>query len=461
LIRLVIVAAAAIGLILFVAFVAARLVRSRTAGMSVRLQIFLALAFIVGAFAFGLGLLVLDRIKARANLLGREAALDEARAVAALVSADMKARDATLADVANKLDGEHPAEEPAELHLALFDEKGTPLFSRGRTPEEPGTVAVSVFVVRDEQVVGAVRVVKPTLMINQTLEDFAPTVLIISLLLGAVAAVAAALIGRTIATPIERLTGFAERVSAGERRIPPPPGHGREVKRLARALDSMRRQLQGRPFVEAFAADLSHELKNPVAAIRASAEVLEDGALEDPEQAQQFLSRILESSSRIEALLGDLLSLAKLEARGIEDAVTVDLADCAQRAARTAREQGVEVTIESEGTSTVRGDDAWLTRAVANLIDNARVHGEPNEPIQIAVRSSRKEIRCEVTNAGQVSRHVYGRIFRRFVTTRADRGGTGLGLAIVRAIAEAHGGEAECVTPGPPEVVFRLSLPAA
>ena len=105
-------------------------------------------------------------------------------------------------------------------------------------------------------------------------------------------------------------------------RAKPPAPHGREVMRLTTAIDTMRRELEGRPFVEAFAADLSHELKNPVAAIRASAEVLADGALEEPEEAERFLARIREATSRIEALLGELLSLARLEARGATAAGT-------------------------------------------------------------------------------------------------------------------------------------------
>jgi signal transduction histidine kinase len=467
--QMIIVAIASIGLIVFVSFIAARLVRARTAGMSIRMQIFLALALIVGAFAFGLGLMVLDRVKARADLVGEEAARGEARAIAGLIAAEMEVSGASFHQVAKRLEGapkpdvssssRRDASEP-DLHLALLDAQGEIVLQRGRSPDEPGTVAVTVPVVSGGRMVGQARVVKPTLVIEQTLADFAPTVLIISLLLGAVAAGAAALIGRTIARPIEELTRFAERVSEGDRRAPPPLGHGREVMRLRQALDSMRRELQGRPFVETFAADLSHELKNPVAAIRASAEVLQDGALEEPDEASRFVTRIAESSSRIEALLGDLLSLARLEARGVEDAETVDVVDRARVAVATAIEAGTEVELEATGTAPVKGDPAWLSRAIANLVDNARIHGGSG-PVRVQVWREEDEVFCSVRNRGQVAKGVKPRIFRRFVTTRADRGGTGLGLAIVRAIAEAHGGQAECTEVGPPEVVFTIRLPRA
>jgi signal transduction histidine kinase len=456
---MILVAAASIGLIVFVSFVAARLVRARTAGMSIRMQIFLALAMIVGAFAFGLGLMVLDRVKARADLVGRQAAQGEAHTAAALVALEMN-DGASLEAVAGRL-RRYPAGPGAgDLNLALLDPGGQIVFRRGRSPDEDGTVSAKVPVVVAERTVGHVRVVKPTLVIRQTLADFAPTVLVISLLLGFVAAVSAALIGRTIATPIEALTRFAERVSEGERRAPPPTGHGREVQRLSHALDSMRRQLQGRPFVETFAADLSHELKNPVAAIRASAEVLRDGAAAEPEQAAHFLARILESTSRIEALLGDLLSLAQLEARGVAGARAVDLGERARAAVEEARARGADVQLEIHGNVEVRGDGTWLARAIENLVDNAHLHGVGSGPIVVEVARLDDEVRCSVRNPGKVARGVQNRLFRRFATTRADRGGTGLGLAIVRAIAEAHGGEAVCAQSGPDEVEFVVVLPA-
>ncbi|KYG05637.1 two-component system sensor protein, partial [Sorangium cellulosum] len=331
-VRLVVTAAAAVSIILLVALFASRLVRARTAGMSIRMQIFIALGGIVGAFAFGLGLLVIDRIEARATLLAEGSARDEAAAFAAVAAMEMEVRGVDLAAV-RALDGEGPTAQ----NIALLDPEGRVLRARGASPGEPGTVFVTAPIEVRGRRVGSVQVVKPTIVVQRMVADFAPPILVISTVLGAAAALSSFLIGRAIATPIEALTEFAVRVSEGEVRAAPPPAQGREVQRLTRAIDSMRRQLEGRPFVETFAADLSHELKNPVAAIRASAEVLSEGALDDPEEAGRFVARIREAITRIEALLGELLSLARLEARGVEHAAVVDLVAIAQAAAARAR----------------------------------------------------------------------------------------------------------------------------
>ncbi len=450
---------AAAGLIFFVAFVGSRLARARKAGVSIRMQMFIALAVIVGAFALGLGVLVLDRIEARATLLAEESARDEAATVAAIALGEMEPAGATLEDLAKKLEVARRAGGET-FHVTLLDPEGTPVFSSGPAPDEPGTVAVTEPIVVRGRAVGSVRVVKPTVVVRRMLADFAPTILFISVVLGAAAAASAAVIGRAIARPLEALIDFAVRVSEGERRAPPPPVYGREVQRLSTAIDSMRRELEGRPFVETFAADLSHELKNPVAAIRASAEVLADGALDEPEEAARFVARIQEATGRIEQLLGDLLSLARIEARGVEEAEVVDLAELTHGVAARARERGAKVLVVGAGAASVRGDPLWLGRAIDNLVDNARTHGERDEPVRVELARDHGQVIIAVKNRGQIGRHVSKRLFKRFVTTRADRGGTGLGLAIVRAIAEAHSGSAECAAPGPPEVEFRITLPA-
>jgi two-component system sensor histidine kinase CreC len=458
-IRLVVVAAASVGLILFVAFIVSRLVRTRTRGMSIRMQVFLALAVIVGAFAFGLGLMVIDRIEARAVRIASQAAGDEAAALAGMMAGELDRTGVSITALGTRL--EHERGRGADLRLMLLDADGSRIFPAQAPSEERGVVSVDAPILLRGVRVGAVRVVKPTVAMRNLLADFAPTVLVISLVLGAAAALAAAWIGRAIAAPIEALSVFGERVSLGERRASPPLAFGREVTRLTRAIDSMRRDLEGRPFVETFASDLSHELKNPVAAIRASAEVLEESALEEPLEARRFVGRIREATARIERLLGELLSLARIEAHGVESFAPVDLGELGRRTLDTLADPEARVSLSVSGDARVRGDELWLARALVNLIANALVHGEAGTPVDVVLTRNEDWVRLSVSSVSQVSPHVRERLFRRFVTTRADKGGTGLGLAIVRAVTEAHGGQVELIHAGPPRAVFRMSLPAA
>jgi two-component system, OmpR family, sensor histidine kinase CreC len=458
-IRLVAVAVSAILLILFVAFVVSRLVRTRSRGMSIRMQVFLALAVIVGSFAFGLGVMVIDRIEARAVSLATQAAADEAAAIAGIMAGELDRTGGSLEVVARRLELER--ERGADLRMELLDRGGRRVFPSSASGDAKGTVSFTAPVVVGGHPVGSVRVIKPTVVMGRLLTDFAPTVLVISLVLGAAAALAAAWIGRAIAAPIEMLSEFSERVSAGELGAAPPAVQGRELMHLRRSLDSMRRQLQGRPFVEAFAQDLSHELKNPVAAIRASAEVLEESALDEPAEARRFVSRIREATARIERLLGELLSLARIEARGAETFEPVDVSKLAERAIEALDDRRERVVLEAGSGALVRGDENWLARAIANLLDNALVFSEPGTKVEVEVRRDEGFVRVSVSSAGSVPPAIRPRLFRRFVTARPERGGTGLGLAIVRAVTEAHGGRAELALAGPPTVEFRLLLPVA
>ena len=126
-IRFIFVFTGAVGLMLLLAFVGARMIRARTQGISIRLQVFVALAFIVGAFAFGLGLLVLDRIEARATLLATEAARDEAAAISAFIGGQMEATGVTLDDVARMLAHERGSRRVPRSRLTRRDAQGRTL----------------------------------------------------------------------------------------------------------------------------------------------------------------------------------------------------------------------------------------------------------------------------------------------------------------------------------------------
>jgi signal transduction histidine kinase len=89
------------------------------------------------------------------------------------------------------------------------------------------------------------------------------------------------------------------------------------------------------------------------------------------------------------------------------------------------------------------------------------VHSEADTPVSIGVFGDSRQVQVHVENSGRIAKHVKGQLFRRFVSTRIDKGGSGLGLAIVRAVAEAHGGQVELAQAGPPTVVVCLTLPTA
>jgi len=308
---------------------------------------------------------------------------------------------------------------------------------------------------------------KATFGMLQIMSDVGPKVALLAFIFAVASAVLAIIIGGAVAGPIERLTRAAERVAAGERQAPLPEPRGREVRALTRALEQMRRELEERHALETFVADLSHELKNPVAAIRASAEVLTEGAADEPETARRFALRIRESADKLQQLTQDLLSLARLEARGIEAPQAVDLGAIAREAVDahgpTAAARSVRVELERpEGAALVRGDPVWLRRALENLLGNAVQHSPADQPVLVEIAAEQHGFTALVRDQGSgVDPAIRERLFQRFATTRHGEGGTGLGLAIVRAVAELHGGKAELRETGAGGSVFALSLPRA
>ncbi len=280
------------------------------------------------------------------------------------------------------------------------------------------------------------------------LRETGPKMALLFALLAVAAAGAAFALGRAVAHPIEGLTHAAEAIARGERHAVLPPPVGREVRRLSAAFESMRRALEDRHAMERFVADLSHELKNPVSAIRAATEVLQEGAAEDAEARPRFLARIDEASRRLEALLQDLLELARLEARGPEPergAVAFD--EVVQRAignaAGSLEEKQIRVEVELAACR-MRGDARWLQRAVENLLSNAIRYSPEGGVVEVALRLEDAHAVLTVRDHGAgVPRAMEPRLFHRFVTDRREAGQTGLGLAIVRSVAELHGGDAQ------------------
>lgn len=474
-----------LALLVFLGFVLSRLYRSLRRGLSIRMQVFVAMAAVSGIFAALLGVIAVQRLELRAARLFAEVAHEDAEILARLVASAESLPRGTQALAGMQLD----QVRPGALRVEVRDTAGRLVFAVGAATVSGIAGTAAVREAATGRRLGEVQVVRAGLGLRAILREVAARAAVLTLLLVIGTAGAAALVGRAIAKPIERLTLAASRIAHGERQAVLPQPYGREVRTLTAALESMRRELEGRPLAERLAVDLSHELKNPVAAIRASAEVLADGALEEPEVARRFVGRILEATERMLAIVNNLLMLTRLQARGVADE-SVDLVALLRQsvdalAARAERRRlpiALELPEPRDGRDArliVRGDGTWLRRALDNLLDNALSFAAPppgaqsmaaGPPPQILVRlfsdgqqaskQAQKQAVIEVVNEGPgIAPEVRGRLFQRFVTTRRDTGGSGLGLAIVAAVAEQHGGSVELIEPGPPRTGFRLSLP--
>lgn len=217
---------------------------------------------------------------------------------------------------------------------------------------------------------------------------------------------------------------------------------------------------------EAFVADLAHEFKNPVAAIRAAAESLETGAVD--EGRAQRLSRILRDSSlRLDALVTSLLELARAEAgMAGEEREEVDIAELMLRLVESARadERHAELALELNCSNDARVDGVAgrLETAARNLLENAASYAaQGGGHVRVVVDCTEDRVLLEVSDDGPgIPAEHLSRVFDRFFTTRGHREGTGLGLALVRAVVEAHGGRTSVASEEGGGATFRVELPA-
>ena len=221
-----------------------------------------------------------------------------------------------------------------------------------------------------------------------------------------------------------------------------------------------------------FVANVSHELKTPIAAIQGLVETLQDFAIEDPRAARDFLERIRKQCVRVGALVSDLLSLSRLEAEGIAlDSEPLDLRHVVRESLRAvapvAEARRIRLGSElDEAPVVVLGDEEALRQAVMNLLDNAVKYSPEDREVVVRARRTGRRATLEVEDdgIGIDSRHQQ-RIFERFYRVDKARsrevGGTGLGLAIVKHTALCLGGEVSVHSAPGEGSIFRIELPLA
>jgi len=263
------------------------------------------------------------------------------------------------------------------------------------------------------------------------------------------------LLAGTIAGPVRRLADGAERVRRRIRsrvEIPDFTGRRDEIGELSGALRDMTNALYSRiEGIESFAADVAHELRNPLTSLRSAVETL---PLAKTDQSRQRLLAVIEHDvKRLDRLISDISDASRLDAElQRQEAAPVDLAkllDALVKAANEIRSDDVNVTLTFEGSALsnfkVAGHDSRLGQVVSNLVDNARSFSPPGGTVRITCRRLKDEVEIMVDDDGPGIRpEALEKIFERFYTDRPEHGfgqNSGLGLSISKQIIEAHGGK--------------------
>ncbi len=332
------------------------------------------------------------------------------------------------------------------------------------TPKPPAYATLTVGGVRSrvltiETPFAKILLSRPLADIDHNLAHLRLLLIFVSLGGIGIAAVLGALVSGAALAPLRRLTETTEQIVETRdlsRRI---ASSGRdEISRLSRRLDELLETLDDSLRAQRqLVADASHELRTPIATLRANVELLADGrTLEEPERAE-LIADVRDELESMTVLVGELVELARGEEPDVA-ACEFRLDEVVQSAVDRAARRQPSVPFHTRLVpTTVVGVPDRVERAVANLLDNARKWSPPGAPVDVDVRDATVQIR---DRGPGVDRADVPLVFNRFYRSPKARGmpGAGLGLAIVKQIADAHGGSVAVERADGGGAVFRLEL---
>lgn len=252
-----------------------------------------------------------------------------------------------------------------------------------------------------------------------------------------------------VLTPLRRLTAYVQAIKNGERPTLPNLRSSVEVNTLATAMEEMREELEGRDYASRYVQTLTHELKSPLAAIRATAELLEENQME-AEQRKRFLESLRIETERSEHLIRQLLRLAEVERqKSLRHTAPVDLRAVVGHALDELRPAAEAKGLafhnsQPEVEVIIQGDETLLRRAVMNLIENAIDFSPAKGTVWLDLTVKGGQASLAIADEGPgIPDYALPRLFERFYSLKhkqTGRKGSGLGLCFVKETAELHHG---------------------
>jgi len=390
--------------------------------------------------------------------------------------------------------GQHGAAVTVLPEVAVSQLAGVPTDASksSMTLSELGHYRVAGFrIVSGATTVGTLVIGVPLSQVDETILELVGLAALFSLLVVAGTVFAArSLVVRSL-RPLNRVAATAQQVSqlkldrgkvALAVRVPPEDANpASEVGRVGQAINHMLNNVEealaarqaSETRVRQFVADASHELRNPLAAIRGYAELTRHDREQLPTDAAYAMSRVESEAERMSKLVEDMLLLARLDSGPALDLQPCDLSEIVINAVSDARAAGPDHSWQlnlPHYPVVAQGDQHRLYQVVANLLANARTHTPPGTRVRTEVSVNGPQAMVTVTDNGPgIPPEVAGRVFERFARGDASRmrtpdagtgGSTGLGLAIVATVIDAHHGSV-AVSSQPGHTQFTVRLPLA
>ncbi|MCB1673076.1 MAG: two-component system sensor histidine kinase CreC, partial [Pseudomonadales bacterium] len=337
-----------------------------------------------------------------------------------------------------------------DVYLTLQGRYGVRTTRTNPNDESSSVMYVAAPIYDGQRMIGVVTLIKENKMMlpfieqaQQKMYQRGMVVLIISLILSA-------LVAWWLRHAIFLVAQYARQLAPKQQQ----PLHfwaAKELNTLVDSINNMRQELEGKNYIERYVHTLTHELKSPLTAIKASAEILQDSL--STQERQQFSHNIMAQTDKLQLLIERLLLLARLEQQQQLQSQVIDLSALIQRIIeqKQAQIQQHQVLINqniAQGV-TVLGEAFWLEQAISNVLDNAIEFTPPHHNIFVNLSQSAQQTILSVSNQGQViPEYALPRVFERYYSLprpKSNHKSTGLGLTLVQEVMSLHHGQATIV----------------
>lgn len=335
-------------------------------------------------------------------------------------------------------------------------------------------LSVSVPIIKESTVKGAVYLEMPTASIEDVLRDFRNNLLMLSIILSLAIGFASFMLARMVTAPIERLRNNIKAISDSKLKQKVDVVAKGEIGDLVDAFNMIINELKVLEEKRTeFVSNASHELKTPLSSIKLICDSLLEAQQDDPQMIKEFLSDMNNEVDRLTRIINDLLDLTRMDAThgDMRDLfVTASLKDIVSGVISSLRKisekREVSISFETNNDVFMLMDEDKVWEAIYNVVDNAIKYSSPGGNVLIYLEKDNSEAIITIKDEGigmdkDEVHNIFDRFYRIDKARSRDTGGTGLGLSIALSAVELHGGHIEVQSNEGQGSTFRIFLPIA